>query len=78
LRFVELPPELRPNSDAAGNTRSDAAINGSHELIASVIDRWRSATMGYRATNEDQFEAGAPTLQPGITPSPASSLQRQR
>ncbi|MGB6348895.1 MAG: DUF87 domain-containing protein [Pseudolabrys sp.] len=78
LRFVELPPELRPNSDATGNTRSDAAINGSRELIASVIERWRSATMGYRAADEDPFETGSPTLQPGITPSPASSLQRQR
>jgi hypothetical protein len=43
-----------------------------------VIDRWRSATMGYRATDEDQFETGSPTLQPGITLSPATSLQRQR
>ena len=42
MRFRELPPELRPNSEASGNTRSDAGTNISRDLISSVIERWRS------------------------------------
>ena len=48
MRFKELPAELRPNSEAAGNTRSDAGTNISRDLLATVIERWRSASMSHR------------------------------
>jgi DNA helicase HerA-like ATPase len=52
MRFRELPLELRPSSEASGNTRSDGGNTMSHDLIASVIDRWRSASMSHR---DDDF-----------------------
>jgi hypothetical protein len=51
MRFVELPPNMRPNSEA-GSTRSDAATNIRQDLIKSVIERWRSATMNYKGGAE--------------------------
>ena len=44
MSFSDLPPALRPNSEAAGNTRSDAGANLNPDLIPMVIERWRSAT----------------------------------
>ena len=43
MSFSDLPPALRPNSEAAGNTRSDAGANLNPDLIPMVIERWRSA-----------------------------------
>jgi hypothetical protein len=51
MRFTELPPAMRPNSEA-GSTRSDAATNIRPDLIKSVIERWRSATMNYKGGAE--------------------------
>jgi len=31
------------NSEASGNTRSDAGTNISRDLLSTVIERWRSA-----------------------------------
>ena len=52
MRFKELPPELRPNSEAAGNTRSDAGNSLERGLIGTVIERWRTASMSQRAGDE--------------------------
>jgi len=72
MRFQELPLELRPNSEASGNTRSDAGTNISRDLISSVIERWRSASMSHR---DDEFadygsSLDAPPLQPAPAPAP--------
>jgi hypothetical protein len=53
MRFRELPPELRPNSEASGNTRSDAGNTVGNDLISSVIERWRSASMSHRMGAEE-------------------------
>jgi hypothetical protein len=52
MRFAELPPELRPNSEASGNTRSDGGNAVSQDMISSVIERWRSARMSHCAGAE--------------------------
>ncbi len=72
MRFAELPPELRPNSEATGNTRVDGNSVG-NELIAAVIDRWRSASMSHRATAEDlDYSSALDTpLQPAAPAAPA-------
>jgi DNA helicase HerA-like ATPase len=66
MRFNELSAARRPASEASGNTRSDSgAIN--NDLIAAVIDRWRSASMSHRAGDEMtdySLAAEAPPLQP--------------
>ncbi len=68
MRFKELPPELRPNSEAGGDTRSDAGNNLERGLIGSVIERWRSASMSQRSGDDltvDFSGLEAPPLQPG-------------
>jgi uncharacterized protein len=64
MQFKELPAGMRPNSEAAGNTRSDAGSGMTRDLIASVIERWRSASLNHKAGLEyDTAEFEAP-LQP--------------
>ncbi len=48
MRFRELPAALRPHSEAAGNTRSNASTVVQRDLIATVIERWRGASTGGR------------------------------
>ncbi len=73
MRFKELPPEVRPNSEAAGNTRSDAGNSLERELIGSVIERWRSASMSQRNDELTADFSGleAPPLQPAPPAQPA-------
>ena len=77
MRFKVLPPELRPNSEASGSTRSDAGNNISRDLISTVIERWRSASMSHRSGVDDDSAdyispLDAPALQPQapMTPVP--------
>jgi hypothetical protein len=73
MRFTELPAAARPNSEASGNTRSDSAALSS-DLIAAVIERWRSASMTHRASGEEMADYGvaeAPPLQPAAAAPPA-------
>jgi DNA helicase HerA-like ATPase len=58
MRFKELSADHRPNSEASGNTRSEIRADISRDLIASVIGRWRSATMTYRTS--DDGDSGSP------------------
>jgi len=53
MSFEELPQALRPNSEATGDTRSDAGANISPDLIAMVIDRWRAASASQRVRELD-------------------------
>jgi hypothetical protein len=72
MRFAELPEEMRPNSEASGDTRSDAGNSISRELISAVIDRWRSASMSYRLTGDDDVpDYGESPLQPAQPSAPA-------
>jgi hypothetical protein len=77
MRFRTLPPDLRPNSEASGNTRSDAGTTMSRDLISSVIDRWRAATMSHRV-GEDDLDYGstldAPALQPAMPAAPPAPV----
>jgi len=78
MRFKALPPELRPNSEASGNTRSDAGTNVSRDLISTVIERWRSASMSHRSGDEDFVDYTTPfdptPLQPAPPPGPAMPM----
>src|SRR5262249_33429555 len=56
MRFKELAAEQRPNSEASGNTRSDeGAIT--NDLITSVIERWRSASMSHRGDDMPDYSS---------------------
>jgi DNA helicase HerA-like ATPase len=74
MRFIELPPAMRPNSEA-GSTRSDAATNIRQDLIKSVIERWRSATMNYKggAENDGVDFAVAPAAAAAVAPTMPSA-----
>jgi len=69
MRFQELAADRRPNSEASGNTRADGGAHMSRDLLSTVIDRWRSATMSHRVSEEDYMDYGdAPPLQPAPAP----------
>ncbi|HZQ12995.1 MAG TPA: DUF87 domain-containing protein [Pseudolabrys sp.] len=78
MRFQELPVELRPNSEAAGNTRSDAGNSINKDLLTTVIERWRSASMSHRMGEDDAVPdygaADAPALQPAAPAAPAAPV----
>ena len=75
MRFQELEESKRPSSEASGNTRSDAGANMNRDLLTSVIDRWRSATMSHRSGDDDFNDyADAPSLQPAPAPAAAPSF----
>jgi hypothetical protein len=60
MSFEELPAALRPNSEASGNTRAEAGADISQDLIAMVIDRWRSATAHQRTREFDTTDHSPP------------------
>jgi len=71
MRFQELAADRRPNSEASGNTRSDVGTTISRDLISNVIERWRSATMSHRVTEDDYADYGdPPPLQPAAQSAP--------
>jgi len=55
MRFKELAEAQRPNSEAASSTRNMAAISPDRDLIGSVIERWRNATMSHRVAADDEL-----------------------
>jgi len=75
MRFQELAGDKRPNSEASGNTRSDAGTNMNRDLLTTVIERWRSATMSHRMSDDEYGDYGdAPTLQPAAPQMPAAPV----
>jgi hypothetical protein len=72
MRFQELATDKRPNSEASGNTRSDAGTNMNRDLLTTVIERWRSASMSHRMSEDIYDDApspfDSPALQPAQTP----------
>lgn len=53
MKFKELPPALRPTSEAGGNTRVAAGTTTDRDMEASVIERWRASTMSHKASLDD-------------------------
>ena len=69
MRFKELPEQLRPNSEAAGNTRSEGGNTINKDLLTSVIERWRSASMSHRVSEDDSLpDYGSPLDAPSLQP----------
>jgi uncharacterized protein len=84
MQFKELPAAVRPNSEAAGTTRSDASSTMTKDVIASVIERWRNASLSHKSGLE--FESGeleapaqpaAAPAAPSRQPLPAADPTRQ-
>jgi len=74
MRFLELAADRRPNSEASGSTQSAASLGMDRDLLTSVIDRWRSASMSQRISDDlydDSSPFDAPPLQPAATATPA-------
>jgi hypothetical protein len=76
MRFQELPEALRPNSEAAGNTRSDAGNTINKDLLTTVIERWRSASMSHRVTDDDGVPdyGDTPALAPAAPMAPPAPV----
>jgi DNA helicase HerA-like ATPase len=74
MRFTEIAENVRPNSEASGNTKSDAGMHISRDLISSVIERWRAASMSHRSGDDEMADYGspfdAPALQPAVPQAP--------
>jgi hypothetical protein len=75
MRFKELGEQFRPNSEAAGNTRAEGGNTINKDLLTSVIERWRSASMSHRMSEDDSLPdygspLDAPTLQPAAPMAP--------
>ena len=81
MKFRELGPDKRPTSEAGGNTRPVAGMVPDRDLIASVIDRWRAATMSSRSGFDEDGDMGgsepAPPLQPAAA-APPKGFEPQR
>ena len=74
MKFRELGPELRPTSEAGGNTRPAPGTTPDRNLIASVIERWRAATMSSRSVFDEDGDfasESAPPMQPAAGAPPA-------
>jgi hypothetical protein len=57
LKFKQLPEDVLPKSEAVINSRMDA-VQGSADvdMLASVIERWRGATMSHRKGDVDGLQ----------------------
>lgn len=77
MQFIELPAAMRPNSEAGGNSRSDGGAAMTRELIGSVIERWRSASLSHRTGFEDTAESVTVSQQPAPPLVPSTSSARQ-
>src|SRR5262249_28364526 len=74
LIFPELPPGVLPKSDTFANDAILQASGGDLNFIASVVDRWRNATMNRTHTDEPRAgQLGAP----GVPPAPPRAAARQ-
>jgi hypothetical protein len=77
MKFSNLPEQFRPSSEVGmvGRGSADAGL----DLIASVIDRWRSATMSQRAYDEEGYDSGfAREDTPSIQPAAANGFEPER
>jgi uncharacterized protein len=78
LRFGELPQHLLPKSEAVGRPHGGASQGVEREFIASVIERWRGATMS-RMKSDDllpDLESLALGESPDVSPAPSLDPDR--
>jgi DNA helicase HerA-like ATPase len=68
MRFAELSAEQRPNSEASGNTRSEAGSTMNRDLLSAVIERWRGATMSHRMADNEFADYDSPLDAPALQP----------
>jgi hypothetical protein len=47
LKFMQLPDDLLPKSEAVINARMDVVQGADADMLNSVIERWRGATMSH-------------------------------
>jgi hypothetical protein len=74
MRFAELAADKRPNSEASGNTRSDAGTNMNRDLLTTVIERWRSASMSHRMSDDIYDDVASPFDSPALQPTQAQTI----
>lgn len=75
MRFLELAADKRPNSEASGSTHSQAGLSMDRDLLTSVIDRWRSASMSQRITDDLYDDGGSPFDAPPLQPAQPAAYQ---
>jgi hypothetical protein len=69
MKFKELPPALRPNSEAGGIASAAVPTTMDRNLVGSVIDRWRASTMSQRVDFDDAgANASAASWRDNIAP----------
>jgi DNA helicase HerA-like ATPase len=73
MKFRDLPAAQRPMSEAGGNTRKADSASPDRDMINSVIERWRAATMSHKGGHDDDggepgsWREDAPPLQPAMS-----------
>jgi DNA helicase HerA-like ATPase len=80
LRFKEVPPQSLPKSEALGHMHVDPGAGFDQSFIASVLDRWRSATMSQGAKDDaglgaDEMSSLSPSSH-GLDPDRFKLLKR--
>ncbi|HXF89382.1 MAG TPA: DUF87 domain-containing protein [Xanthobacteraceae bacterium] len=78
FRFSELPAELIPRSEALAG-KSDLDASGQDlNFIASVVERWRSATLSQRKVSEEPLREFKAALPPAAAPAHPAQAPEQR
>jgi DNA helicase HerA-like ATPase len=72
LKFKSLPTHLVPRSEALGKARTDGADS---DFIASVLERWRGATMSGKPGDLVPESAPAASAAPTAVPTAAPPIQ---
>jgi len=75
MRFLELAADKRPNSEASGSTQSQAGLSMDRDLLTSVIDRWRSASMSQRISDDLYDDGGSTFDTPPLQPAQPAAYQ---
>jgi DNA helicase HerA-like ATPase len=80
MMFKELPKEMRPASEVGRGSRAESGADVGNDLIVSVIDRWRSATMSQKNYEDTTFDSGMPLREeaPSLQPAPRAAPLEQR
>jgi DNA helicase HerA-like ATPase len=75
MKFTNMPDQFRPSSEVGqgGYATSDAGL----DLIASVIDRWRNATMSERLYEDEAYEEAPPVQPAQVAAAPLQPAQAQ-
>ncbi len=77
MSFSNVPEQFRPSSEVGKSAHGSA--DAGLDLITSVIDRWRSATMSQKLFEDDGYDMGLPRDDtPSMQPAPAGGLDPQR